>query len=75
MLDKYVDDRPVVEPPRKEYHAAQEGLAEASGKGTPVGGTDSPRVTVVTKQGAYPIAGKGGRKWPSDVDSYTDGEV
>jgi hypothetical protein len=68
--DRYTDDATGPVPPRQEYHAEQEGLPTTPGKGTPAGGTDSPRVTVKTKQGASPEAGKGRTHFPADVDSF-----
>lgn len=74
--DRYVDDSTNPTPARLEYHAEQEGAPTTPSGGKAVGGTDSPRVTVVTKQAANPSTPSGGKnKWPSGVDSYTDGTV
>lgn len=74
--DRYTDDSTNPTPARLEYHAEQEGLPTTPKSGKPVGGTDSPRVTVVTKQAANPSTPSGGKtKWPAGVDSYTDGTV
>jgi len=75
--DRYDDIGTGPIPARREYHGEQEGLPpEAGTKGTPVGGTDSPRVTPKTLQGDLPKTPSAGTKrWPSNVDSYRDSGV
>lgn len=74
MPDQYVDDRPMVEPPRKAYRVEQDGrdnITPPTGK--PAGGTENLRVTAVTKQAANPTSGGGKNRAPAD--SYQDGVV
>src|SRR5205085_2555487 len=76
--DRYDDIGTGPIPARREYHGEQEGLPPDGGKkGTPVGGTDSPRVSPKTLQGALPDtpSGAGDKHWPTDVDSYRDAGV
>jgi len=76
--DRYDDTGTGPIPARREYHGEQDGLPPDAGKkGTPAGGTDSPRVSSKTLQGALPETpgGTGTKKWPSDVDSYRDSGV
>ena len=74
--DRYTDDATGESVPRKEYHAEQDGLPSSPGGGKPAGGTENLRVTTVTKQAANPSTPSGGKKkWPSGVDSFSDGTV
>lgn len=80
--DRYNDTALGERPPRTEYKKSDEtkGQGPASAKGRPSGvkesdGTDSPRVTVQTKQAATPKAEKGSKNYPKGVTSYSDGSV
>lgn len=82
--DTYDDTSLGPVPPRREYHAEQEGLHAKTSKkagGTPSGvqqnsGTENLRAEGSTKMAAAKSTPSGGKKrYPSGVQTFNDSEV